>query len=413
MNVFHLPVVALIAGLAVAPLAAVEIAHDDFESGTLSPSLWGDATQVSVSTVRAHQGSRSVKFHFVGDSDLTADAWAELRFDLGAVYPELWVRYQLYIPNNYTHRDAISSDNNKFIRLWGMTYNDYEKVGACTWLNEPANGYSELIADWNYHGDGVGPKGVAKQQFIAASDRGQWIDTMVHVKAATATTFGTIQFWKNGVLVIDGTATMDNYTTGEAHGYRYGYLLGWANSGFTQDTDLFIDDVVFGTTQADVLPVVVAVNHAPVAQAQSVSTAMATAASITLVATDADQDTLSYAIVTAPTHGTLSGNGAIRTYTPATGYSGNDQFTFFANDGAVNSLPATVSITITASSTTGNVTGSSNGTGSSSGDQSENSSGGCGRGGALAMLTMLAMLLSLRCVAGCFKGDRPNAVRLR
>src|SRR5207248_6054999 len=50
-----------------------------------------------------------------------------------------------------------------------------------------------------------------------------------------------------------------------------------------------------------------------------------------------------------PTHGvlTLNTNGGF-TFLPATNYNGADSFTYQANDGALNSGIATVSITITA-----------------------------------------------------------------
>src|SRR5207244_7161097 len=89
------------------------------------------------------------------------------------------------------------------------------------------------------------------------------------------------------------------------------------------------------------------VNHAPVANAQSVTTAEDTAKPITLTATDADGDTLTYAIVTAPAHGTLSGVAPAVTYTPAANYNGPDSFTFKANDGTLDSNAATVTLAVT------------------------------------------------------------------
>ena len=90
------------------------------------------------------------------------------------------------------------------------------------------------------------------------------------------------------------------------------------------------------------------VNSTPVATAQSVTTAEHTAKVITLAGTDADGDGLTYAMVTNPVHGTLSGTGANRTYTPAAGYTGTDSFTFTVTDGSATSSAATVSITVTA-----------------------------------------------------------------
>ena len=65
-------------------------------------------------------------------------------------------------------------------------------------------------------------------------------------------------------------------------------------------------------------------------------------------ATDVDGSPLTYAIVAAPAHGTLSGTAPALTYTPAANYNGADSFTFKANDGALDSNVATVAITIVA-----------------------------------------------------------------
>jgi hypothetical protein len=51
-------------------------------------------------------------------------------------------------------------------------------------------------------------------------------------------------------------------------------------------------------------------------------------------------------VVDAPAHGTFNLVGAVLTYTPAADYNGPDSFTFKVNDGAADSTPATVSITV-------------------------------------------------------------------
>jgi Bacterial Ig domain len=93
---------------------------------------------------------------------------------------------------------------------------------------------------------------------------------------------------------------------------------------------------------------VTAVNDAPVADDQSVTTDEDTAKEITLSASDVEGDAPGYTIVSAPQHGTLSGTGANLTYTPADGYHGPDSFTFKASDGIADSEPATVSIAVSA-----------------------------------------------------------------
>ncbi len=92
---------------------------------------------------------------------------------------------------------------------------------------------------------------------------------------------------------------------------------------------------------------IVTANQPPVANPQSVSTNEDTAKAITLTGSDPDGNPLTYAVVTNPGHGTLSGTAPNLTYTPAANYNGGDSFTFKVNDGTVDSSPATVSLTIT------------------------------------------------------------------
>lgn len=83
-------------------------------------------------------------------------------------------------------------------------------------------------------------------------------------------------------------------------------------------------------------------DQAPVATAQSVTMNEDSTKAITLAGTDADDDSLTYTIVTYPNHGTFA-NGI---YSPIANYHGADSFTFKANDGKIDSTPATVSIII-------------------------------------------------------------------
>ena len=89
------------------------------------------------------------------------------------------------------------------------------------------------------------------------------------------------------------------------------------------------------------------VNDAPIANAQSVTTNEDTPKAITLTGSDVDGDTLTFSVVSGPTHGALSGTAPNLTYTPASDYHGPDSFTFKANDGTADSNIATVSITVT------------------------------------------------------------------
>ncbi|HTB80163.1 MAG TPA: Ig-like domain-containing protein, partial [Opitutaceae bacterium] len=90
----------------------------------------------------------------------------------------------------------------------------------------------------------------------------------------------------------------------------------------------------------------IVLNPPPVASSQSVTTAENTPVGITLVATQSANHPLAYTVASPPVHGTLSGTAPNLTYTPAANYYGPDSFTFTAQDGAVSSNTALVSIMV-------------------------------------------------------------------
>ncbi|HEU5398276.1 MAG TPA: pre-peptidase C-terminal domain-containing protein [Gammaproteobacteria bacterium] len=104
-------------------------------------------------------------------------------------------------------------------------------------------------------------------------------------------------------------------------------------------------------------------NATPTASNGAVSTTAGTAVDGTLSASDTDGDALTFAVVTAPTHGTVSianaATGAF-SYMPANGFSGSDSFTFEATDSAGN-VSNTATETETVSSSSGGGTALQNG----------------------------------------------------
>jgi VCBS repeat-containing protein len=88
---------------------------------------------------------------------------------------------------------------------------------------------------------------------------------------------------------------------------------------------------------------------APVATAASITTNEDTVITGILTASDVDLNVLKHSAVNNPSNGIVSiaSNGAY-TYTPNINFSGTDSFTFKANDGELDSVAATVSITVNA-----------------------------------------------------------------
>ncbi|MEO8035783.1 MAG: tandem-95 repeat protein, partial [Acidobacteriota bacterium] len=100
-------------------------------------------------------------------------------------------------------------------------------------------------------------------------------------------------------------------------------------------------------------PVLPTCNTPPTANPQSVTTLEDNSVTITMTASDPDNQPLTFSIVTPPAHGTLgpimnaTATSAQVVYTPNADYNGFDSFTFMVNDGNGGTATAIVSITIT------------------------------------------------------------------
>ena len=121
-----------------------------------------------------------------------------------------------------------------------------------------------------------------------------------------------------------------------------------ANAHGSDSFTFKVNDGTVDSAASTVTIAVTAVNDIPVATAQSIATNEDTATAIVLVGSDIERSSLTYAVATQPAHGTLSGTSPNLTYTPAANYSGSDSFTFTVNDGTVDSVVSTVTITVTA-----------------------------------------------------------------
>ncbi len=116
-------------------------------------------------------------------------------------------------------------------------------------------------------------------------------------------------------------------------------------------SDAFTFRVNDGTTDsapATVWITVTPINDAPLATSKSVSVDEDSPLPIILTGTDPETDNLSFSVIAAPSHGTLTGTAPNFIYNPEANFNGADQVTFRANDGISNSVPATISITVNA-----------------------------------------------------------------
>ena len=311
-------------------LPAAILFQDDFSAGSLVKSNSGVGWRSSNTSVNdqlevvsnSPNGTHALKFTFSGDLNIADDSWAEQRFDLGGQYPEIWIKYNLYIPVNYYHRydvtltltevvgvfnegnqiqvvgreeyalvhkisgntmviralsagrfsfsnaariiDSVTgatalisgrtgmADNNKgLLQMWSGGYGTAsatQYLGFESWVNQ--NGNSEISRNTAVDKGNYRPGHVFTGALLVdrAKDLGKWIEWIIQLKvASSANNDGIARVWKDGVLVINHD-NIPNYSSLGNNFYEKGYLLGWANSGFDENTSMYIDNVVFSTT---------------------------------------------------------------------------------------------------------------------------------------------------------------------
>jgi len=113
-----------------------------------------------------------------------------------------------------------------------------------------------------------------------------------------------------------------------------------------EETLAFVPNESVGTPDSPFVFHGEGINMAPVADMQELGVDEDNSLNITLTAYDSDGDDLTYAVVSNPSHGSLSGTGPELMYTPNPDYNGNDSFTFIANDGELDSEPATIILSV-------------------------------------------------------------------
>ncbi|MFY8326024.1 Ig-like domain-containing protein [Pseudoalteromonas sp. ZZD1] len=114
------------------------------------------------------------------------------------------------------------------------------------------------------------------------------------------------------------------------------------NDGF----NFVVNDGQLDSASTAISLVITAVNDAPTVRAQSANVDEDTAVVINLLGNDIEGDTLTYLVVEQPAHGTATISGEQVTYQGHANYFGEDQFTYIANDGLLDSVANTVSVTI-------------------------------------------------------------------
>ncbi|MEF3691947.1 MAG: hypothetical protein V3574_02755 [Candidatus Moraniibacteriota bacterium] len=241
---------------------AVVIFEDDFESGNLahvdstSGATWmgsnyGLEDLVEITTENSHSGLYSLKFLFAGNSNMADDAWAEERFTFGAPVNEVHIRFYIYFSENYIIRDDPNgADNTKLGVFWGEAYSDPVTM-AIEYEVDMKPRFKTKVAGYPNQPVCSGNTGFVSNPLISGTMtsildmKGQWTAVEYRLKTDTGLGDGAFQMWINGNLEVDAQ-NISWVGAPCSPGYLLnGYLMGWSNSGFNEDTSVYIDDIVF------------------------------------------------------------------------------------------------------------------------------------------------------------------------
>jgi hypothetical protein len=240
---------------------------DGFDTGAKSASQdgYGWTGGPSVSSDIAHSGKYSLKFDYPGNADLCKDATKEQRFTMGQDLPEVWFEYYIYFPNGtegigpkFFHRSPVCAAkndpngiiaNNKFFALWDVQYEPKDTKVLFEYRPSTIfpNGDSRIYGMWCSDTRNCGPynwKNGSWDGAITDATRGRWVQIRIHARAADSkeAANGVLQLWADGVLHVDMHGLDLAPNPGGNRFFRNGYLMGWANSGFTEATNVYIDD---------------------------------------------------------------------------------------------------------------------------------------------------------------------------
>jgi len=216
---------------------------DDFAGTQKNPAdgFTYNSTGSRVSVV-SFDGFNCLRFRYGPDAS-GADSSAEQRFNMGRDLSELWLEYYVYIPSNFALRADFPA-NNKFLSLWPTSYStvgdtyvvtEFERNGTDT-SRARILGYGD-----QFYANGTTIRGgdaVMNSNFISAARAGAWHRIRVHYKLASGPgeTDGVYEGWLGDSLMWRSRTDWVFWSTGGNNFVRNGYLFGWANSGYTDET---------------------------------------------------------------------------------------------------------------------------------------------------------------------------------
>jgi hypothetical protein len=162
----------------------------------------------------------------------------------------------------------------------------------------------------------------------------------------------------NGVMGAGSPTSLQSFSFSSASGMMssgsYGVIADLGPVGFVGRAASSNYTIQMGTGSTHTSARFSLLNHLPVVYSQTLSTTAGTPLTITITGSDADGDTLGWAIIEPVTGGTVvytlkpgTTNTIDVVFTPNAGFTGTASFKFYATDGSAAGNTATVNINVT------------------------------------------------------------------
>jgi len=220
---------------------------DDFEGA--AGSFWGHGAWTRRGPCESDPAAVGSALNFRFQPDPSGDAMSEQRFGFPRSV-QVEMRYRIFVPPNYRHRDARGSDNNKgLFMFWSGPYTAANF--ACHAEHWRTPGGSQPSLHCYYAGRDYGHSYPGGRTF--ETEDGGWHDVRVFFELAEREgDFGrVIAYWDGAVILDNETAPasggLDDWRRaiphrGAVNFLDQGYLLGWSNSGYDELTVFCVDD---------------------------------------------------------------------------------------------------------------------------------------------------------------------------
>jgi uncharacterized protein YjdB len=227
---------------------------DGFESGDLGRTENGFRWREGGAHVfagHARTGEYALRFRY-GPDKLGDDSSRQHNFVLAPTAKsaprEVWIEYWIRVPDNYRHRDNTRSDNNKFFAIWSENYGDWDgEVHAVVEYDRSSDAVSHarLASATAEPCESRKPfrSQTASGDVFSASMAGTWQRFRIHIKSQYRAS--AVAVWRGNARIVglpsDYSITCPGWA-GKSDYLRKGFILGWANSGFAEETDFWLDD---------------------------------------------------------------------------------------------------------------------------------------------------------------------------